>query len=146
MVKTMAKLRMGMAHASTHGARKPPGPRFLVARESTLSVLVSGCFQSPHCYRLSLGYRALNQYLTISSSILQTSGTFRWSGFTLGCDHTKGTFGLILMVINNIIFIVVFYSAVIINLCMKRSKVLQFQRRKEKDLYLFRFLVLKIQI
>ena len=25
MVKTMAKLRM--AHASTHGARKPPGPR-----------------------------------------------------------------------------------------------------------------------
>ena len=27
MVKTMAKLRM--AHASTHGARKPPGPKFL---------------------------------------------------------------------------------------------------------------------
>ena len=26
MVKTMAKLRM--AHASTHGARKPPGPKF----------------------------------------------------------------------------------------------------------------------
>ena len=25
MVKTMAKLRM--AHASTHGARKPPGPK-----------------------------------------------------------------------------------------------------------------------
>ena len=27
MVKTMAKLRM--AHASTHGARKPPGPKLI---------------------------------------------------------------------------------------------------------------------
>ena len=26
MVKTMAKLRM--AHGSTHGARKPPGPKY----------------------------------------------------------------------------------------------------------------------
>ena len=30
LVKTMAKLRM--AHASTHGARKPPGPKFLAPR------------------------------------------------------------------------------------------------------------------
>ena len=30
MVKTMSKLRM--AHASTHGARKPPGPKFKMRR------------------------------------------------------------------------------------------------------------------
>ena len=28
LVKTMAKLRM--AHASTHGARKPPGPKLIM--------------------------------------------------------------------------------------------------------------------
>ena len=30
LVKTMAKLRM--AHASTHGARKPPGPKYEVEK------------------------------------------------------------------------------------------------------------------
>ena len=30
MVKTMAKLRM--AHASTHGARNPPGPKSIISR------------------------------------------------------------------------------------------------------------------
>ena len=30
LVKTMAKLRM--AHASTHGARKPPGPKFCMIK------------------------------------------------------------------------------------------------------------------
>ena len=34
MVITMAKLRM--AHASTHGARKPPGPKFEVQSHGTL--------------------------------------------------------------------------------------------------------------
>ena len=40
MVKTMAKLRM--AHASTHGARKPPGPKiaFLIDYKASINLSI----------------------------------------------------------------------------------------------------------
>ena len=39
MVKTMAKLRM--AHASTHGARKPPGPKRKREREKDWTMMIT---------------------------------------------------------------------------------------------------------
>ena len=39
MVKTMAKLRM--AHASTHGARKPPGPKDVHYIKKRLSIKIT---------------------------------------------------------------------------------------------------------
>ena len=39
LVKTMAKLRM--AHASTHGARKPPGPKYFLSLQVKLKKIPS---------------------------------------------------------------------------------------------------------
>ena len=39
MVKTMAKLRM--AHASTHGARKPPGPKNREKKDQTMVITMA---------------------------------------------------------------------------------------------------------
>ena len=46
MVKTMAKLRM--AHASTHGARKPPGPKIDSKEMSVEKFELKDYFKSLH--------------------------------------------------------------------------------------------------
>ena len=40
MVITMAKLRM--VHASTHGARKPPGPKYIVKYIFLIIIIATG--------------------------------------------------------------------------------------------------------
>eukprot|EP00092_Neocalanus_flemingeri_P103418 GFUD01132349.1.p1 GENE.GFUD01132349.1~~GFUD01132349.1.p1 ORF type:complete len:123 (-),score=3.53 GFUD01132349.1:24-356(-) len=57
-----------------------------------------------------------------------TSGTFGWTDSPFGCDWmpkdgTNNPIGGFLMIISNFMFIVIFYSAVIVHICTQKSQV-----------------------
>ena len=67
-------------------------------------------------------------YLTFLGMSFQASATFGWTGSMFGCDWvptpgTKIPIGGFFMIINNFIFILVFYGIVIIHLCKQKHEV-----------------------
>ena len=60
MVITMAKLRM--AHASTHGARKPPGPKYAASKSLYFSLYIHTFhLSSPPFICLEINYIIIRQ-------------------------------------------------------------------------------------
>ena len=61
---------------------------------------------------------------------LQATATFGWTSSVYGCNWlpkpgTNGPIGGLLMIINNFIFIVIFYGIVIVKLCKQKHKVIE---------------------
>eukprot|EP00092_Neocalanus_flemingeri_P022810 GFUD01024734.1.p1 GENE.GFUD01024734.1~~GFUD01024734.1.p1 ORF type:complete len:384 (-),score=51.37 GFUD01024734.1:73-1191(-) len=67
-------------------------------------------------------------FLTILPEVMGYSGVFAWTGSPYGCDTvcpSEGcsNIGPFISVINNIIFMILFYAVIVIKMCMKRHQV-----------------------
>eukprot|EP00092_Neocalanus_flemingeri_P039517 GFUD01043031.1.p1 GENE.GFUD01043031.1~~GFUD01043031.1.p1 ORF type:complete len:411 (+),score=72.90 GFUD01043031.1:145-1377(+) len=70
-------------------------------------------------------------FLTILPEVMGYSGVFAWTGSPYGCDTvcpSEGcsNIGPFISIINNIIFMILFYAVIVIKMCMKRHQSSEF--------------------